>query len=479
MTSVTPRSAMTSVTSMINTEFSWAAEGARRATGAVQENSRLVSSQPIVVFGNRQILDLHEQLLAAHVDRRDHVFVDPFGRQGKLLAKDIQQRITADETHQMVTARCGLRQRVPGRGVRVGKANQVQALLKHRQRRFPFQLAIAIAAVVLLLKEQRLRAQFVSAFHPNLSQEPTSVMVIEFFHHAVAPRLSQRYEPGFYSLAQAQTNQTPHATRVTPTAIEDRFVVHLLMLWQSQTTPVRPDSVNGMLPGFGQRRRHRTTSGAQVDTVQTVEAHRPIQVTRSHKIRLMHLVDMLATQLRILFPLGLVATSPPMCQAFAINDAADSAQAREWGNTEIFQLPGNRLCAAKQTLVVKMQTRQLDGLDNLRSNLAPIAMRTSAQFLIPFRCGCAAVITRHPFVNPATRVTQRLGDGRQPFAFQVTLHSKFPIATLFLLHAFLLQEKGTDDHLNNATANWQTVFQRTVHDVMALFHVTDVVAFIN
>src|SRR5256712_2811567 len=98
MTSVTPRSAMTSVTSMISTEFSWAAEGARRATGAVQENSRLISSQPIVVFGNRQIFDIHQQLLAAHVDRRDHVFVDRFRRQGKLLAKDIQQRIAADKT---------------------------------------------------------------------------------------------------------------------------------------------------------------------------------------------------------------------------------------------------------------------------------------------------------------------------------------------------------------------------------------------
>src|SRR5258708_30714980 len=91
---------MTSVTAMINTEFSWAAEGARWATGAVQENSCLISSQPIVVFCNRQIFNIHQQLLAAHVDRRDHVFVDRFRRQGKLLAKDIQQRVTADETHQ-------------------------------------------------------------------------------------------------------------------------------------------------------------------------------------------------------------------------------------------------------------------------------------------------------------------------------------------------------------------------------------------
>jgi len=64
-------------------------------------------------------------------------------------------------------------------------------------------------------------------------------------------------------------------------------------------------------------------------------------------------------------------------------------------------------------------------------------------------------------------------------AFQVTLHSKFPITTLLLLHAFLLQEKGTNDQLINATHNWQVVFQRTAHDVMALFPVTDVVALIT
>jgi hypothetical protein len=50
---------------------------------------------------------------------------------------------------------------------------------------------------------------------------------------------------------------------------------------------------------------------------------------------------------------------------------------------------------------------------------------------------------------------------------------------LFLLHAFLLQEKGTDDQLNNATEGWQAVFQRTVTNVMALFPVTDVVALIK
>src|SRR5260370_16789773 len=138
-TSVTPRSAMTSVTAMINAEFAWAAEGARWATGAAQENSCLISSQPIVVFCNRQIFNIHQQLLAAHVDRRDHVFVDRFRRQGKLLAKDIQERVTADETHQVVTARFGLRQRVAWPGIRVRKPNHSPALPKHPHPPFPFQ----------------------------------------------------------------------------------------------------------------------------------------------------------------------------------------------------------------------------------------------------------------------------------------------------------------------------------------------------
>src|SRR5260370_34364467 len=146
-TQVTPRNDMTSVTGMINSEFSWAAEGGRWATGAVQENSCLISSQPIVVFCNRQIFNIHQQLLAAHVDRRDHVFVDRLRRQGKLLAKDIQERVTADETHQVVTAPFALRHQLAWPRTRVPKSNQVPALPHHRQQRCPFQLAIAIAAV--------------------------------------------------------------------------------------------------------------------------------------------------------------------------------------------------------------------------------------------------------------------------------------------------------------------------------------------
>jgi len=60
------------------------------------------------------------------------------------------------------------------------------------------------------------------------------------------------------------------------------------------------------------------------------------------------------------------------------------------------------------------------------------------------------------------------------------LHRKLPVTTLFLLHAFLLQEKGPDDQLTNATSKLAAaVFQRTVHDVVALLGVTDVVALIN
>src|SRR5260370_17904024 len=112
---------------------------------------------------------------------------------------------------------------------------------------------MAIAAVVLLLKEQQLRPQFVSVFHRDLSQDPASIMVIEFLHDAVAPRLGHRNEPRFYSLGQAQANQTSHPARVTPTTVENRFVVYLLMLRYPQTTPMNPDTIDGMLPGLAHR----------------------------------------------------------------------------------------------------------------------------------------------------------------------------------------------------------------------------------
>src|SRR5260370_2509125 len=208
---------MTSCTATIKTEFSGAAEGARRATGAVPENSRFGSSQPIVVLGHRQLIDVDKHLLPGRVNRGDKVLVNRFRRQRELLAENIQQPVTADETHHMITAGFGLRQRVAWGGVRIRKANQVPTLLKHRQRRFPFQLAIAIPTVVLLLKEQRLWTQLVGTFHRYPAQEPAAIVIIALLDHAVTPRLSHRNEPPPHSSTPPQPHPTPNTPTATPT----------------------------------------------------------------------------------------------------------------------------------------------------------------------------------------------------------------------------------------------------------------------
>jgi hypothetical protein len=92
--------------------------------------------------------------------------------------------------------------------------------------------------------------------------------------------------------------------------------------------------------------------------VQTVKSS--IQVARAYKIRLMHLVDALVRQLRILLPAPLIAASAPMRQPFALDNAVNRALAGQWRHAQSFQFPGNRLRAAKQPLIVKVQPSQLD-----------------------------------------------------------------------------------------------------------------------
>ena len=73
MTSVTPKSAMTSVTDSLSVSLSLAAQGARRATVAVKESRG--SSEQIVVLVNNDLIDFDAKLLASHIDGRYHIFV--------------------------------------------------------------------------------------------------------------------------------------------------------------------------------------------------------------------------------------------------------------------------------------------------------------------------------------------------------------------------------------------------------------------
>src|ERR1700694_5850007 len=99
-----------------------------------------------------------------------------------------------------------------GRQRRVRKADLTAALLQCGLRSSPLQLCIAITAIMLLLKKQRLWAEI--RYSADGTQAPLPVMVVELLHHAVSPRLSHGDEPRLNAIRQAQPNQHAHPARV-------------------------------------------------------------------------------------------------------------------------------------------------------------------------------------------------------------------------------------------------------------------------
>src|SRR5258705_4870326 len=468
MTSFTPRSAMTSFTASCPGPVSLATEGARRATEAVKETRTRHSSQVVIVFINNHLVQGDFELLLGDIDGRNHVFVDGLRRQPEFLAKDVQQRLTTNKPYQVIVAALGLGQRVLWRRGRFRKTTLLLFGCQGHLRRAPLQLGVAVPGIMLLFKEQRFADQFGQIFHLHSPQEPPAVVVIELFDHAVAPRLSQRNEPGLHAIGQAKADQTTHASRMPMAAMKDHLVIYLLMFWHSQTPPVRPDSVDRRLRCFVQNRRHRAAPGRYVHAVHAVKTQRPTQVTGPDVVALMHFIGALADQLRIAFTLRFVASAAAVRQPFALHCPADAAQARPGRHLQGLQLPTNRLCTAEQSLVVEMQTRQLDRFHNFARQLPRVAMRSSGLLFLPRLLLATRLITLNPFVDPWPRVTELLGDCRDRIAFQVTLDRLFSVALLFLLHAFLPNEKGPHDETTALRPLKKLNFQRTVNDVMTL-----------
>src|SRR6185295_380192 len=109
MTSFTPKSAMTSFTHGLMVSVSLAAQGARRATGAVKETAAQSSSEPIVVLVNDYFVHLNTQFLSSHINGGDHIFVNNFRRHSEPFAEDIEHRVTTNETHHVVATMLRLR----------------------------------------------------------------------------------------------------------------------------------------------------------------------------------------------------------------------------------------------------------------------------------------------------------------------------------------------------------------------------------
>src|SRR5215469_213978 len=436
---------MTLVTLFYHPKLCRATKGARRATVVALHNfARRHSGHAVVVHCYGRSCDRNVEFLLLHVDGRDRVFVYCLFRQAELFTKDIQYPFTSDEPNHVITPTFGLRQGVPGSLRRIGKPHCLAAQIQGRLRCLSFELAKAIHRIVLLLKEQGFPTQIRFRLHHYPSQEPYLVAIVELLNHAVPPRLGHGNEPRLDSVEQAEPYQVTHAPRVLATSIEDSFVVNLHVIRHSQTAPNRPDSVYRVLTCFIQNWADRTSSGCQIDVVQTEETNWPAQIARTNEVHLVRLVNSIAGQLGVLLAFGYVASRPAMDQPLTIQDPIDRAQRWYGFHPSVFKLPLYRLCSAKQTPIVQVQANQLDRLDCLGICPSAIAVWGRRQAVRPITAVIPFLVAFDPLIDPFPRAPYRLRYSRRALSVQVSLDRNHPVVFRFPFHRHLLSQEAID-----------------------------------
>src|SRR6185503_5319031 len=383
-----------------------ATEGARRATGVAScELAGRRSPRAVLKLSDRCSIDRNTQPLLLNVYRGNGVFICSLKGHLESLPKDIQQQITPDETHQVISTAGGLRQRPSGRLRRLGKAQALPTLIKRSLRRPSSQLTVPISSIVFLLEHQRFLSQVFFSLHCYSAKKATSVVIVKLLHHAVPPRLTHWNEPRLDSVEQTQPDQIAHASRKLPAAKENRLVIYLLMLRYPQTQPARPDSINCVLTSLVENRVDRTSSSCQIDAVQAVKPNGSIQIARANIVRLMNLIHLTSHQRRVLPSFGFVRPSSSVRQLFSAQNPTYGSQRRHRFEAKLFELPLNRLSSAKQSLVVETEANQLHRFNYVPSQLTWADVRTRRSALVPVRRMIRALVPLDPFVNPFPRVT--------------------------------------------------------------------------
>ena len=151
------------------------------------------------------------QRLRFHINGCHHVFVQQIGRDTKVLPENVEGTGTADKPDQMITScfgscewrcRCG----VIGEKRQWRVARQGQGL----ERGLAVELAVARAAVVCLLEGQCPCLPLLFCSHGNAAQELLLIVMIEWFHHPVAPRLRLGDDPQLTAVQEATPDERPH-----------------------------------------------------------------------------------------------------------------------------------------------------------------------------------------------------------------------------------------------------------------------------
>jgi hypothetical protein len=217
----------------------------------------------------------------------------------------------------------------------------------------------------------------------------------------------------------------------------------------------RPSSV-GLTAPVGNP-LHPAATGRQIDAVQAVEPSRPLQITRAHKIGLMDVARALGLQGGVSDPFGHVRPALTCHEPVPLEHPTDAAQARR-AHAQLGELPRNGLGAVKQLPLRQAATRRKDGRFDGRGDAPRRSLGSSRAFFGP--TGVARLLPLQPFIEPFTRVSQRLTNCRRALAFEISLNRALSLQDPRLHHSVALR-------------------QQSVSDVLALLPVSDVLAVIN
>lgn len=140
------------------------------------------------------------------------------------------------------------------------------------------------------------------------AKEPFVVGVIEPFHNAVTPRLSDRDEDRMNTVAQAEADDHPHGPGIPVAAPEVQRVVQLQVIRDSHGLPTAQKTLADVGILFCSLSLGVDFMAEQVNNIQRIESTVIFDVARPHQV---HLVDVVASQdlgeVRVFDPLGRIS----------------------------------------------------------------------------------------------------------------------------------------------------------------------------
>jgi hypothetical protein len=162
--------------------------------------------------------------------------------------------------------------------------------------------------MILIVKELEilgLRSELAITPKPLGSKESSVIGIIKALHHTITPGFSYRDEDHLHPQQQTKSQNDAKGTRVTIASPEAEFVVDLEKVWNTHTLPTTKQAQSHGLVVFPSLRMEKDSVAQAVLDIERIETCIVLDVSGSHEIRLMDMVDsQRSCEIGVLDPFG-------------------------------------------------------------------------------------------------------------------------------------------------------------------------------